>query len=111
MEIEIRTTKKKLSFSLISQMRDATEYDLKEGIVLGFVLKNGEKTMLIKVNNNYAKIQMLDWRKWNDKHICAPLGMLKGEAVKRISDGDVSSWVSAYNFAASKIQVTDQIYL
>ena len=59
MEIEILTTKKKLTKQLISQMRCANSSALKHGQVLGFLInvkKADRKIILIKYKNDYLTI-------------------------------------------------------
>ena len=56
MEIEIVTTKKKLTKSIISQMRGAGLEQLKNGKVLGYVigvLKENYKAMIIEYESDY----------------------------------------------------------
>ena len=56
MEIEIITTKKKLSKSLINQMREARTEVLKGGTALGYMInarKFHYKTILIKYNDEF----------------------------------------------------------
>ncbi len=56
MEIEICTTKKKLTKSIISQMRYADFRVLKFGISLGYIIKyqkDSYKILLIKFNDEY----------------------------------------------------------
>jgi len=59
MKIEIITTKKKLTKSILSQMKTADLFELKNGTVLGYVLnsiKNKYKAILIECNDNYYTI-------------------------------------------------------
>jgi len=64
MEIEIITTKKKLSKSIINQMPAANKFELKNGIVLGYVLgivKDSFKTGIILFDNEYY-VFALNWK-------------------------------------------------
>ncbi len=65
MEITITTTKKKLSKSLVNQMRVATASAVKDGDVLGYmvnVVKDDYKSVLIKYMDQYYTCTLL-WRK------------------------------------------------
>jgi len=56
MEIEIITTKKKLSKSIVNQMREATMVSLKSGTAIGYLInvrKELHKAILIKYDNEF----------------------------------------------------------
>lgn len=58
-EIEIRTTKTKLTKSLVNQMGHAGIKQLREGTVLGYVLnvvKDCHKALILAYNGNYYTI-------------------------------------------------------
>lgn len=59
MEIEITTTKKKLTKSIINQMQTPSIFEMNEGNVLGYMIrvkKNSFKTILIEYNSKYFVI-------------------------------------------------------
>ena len=61
MQIEVTTTKKKLTKNLLKQMRGADEEVLKSGNVLGFILNalpRDSKIMLIEYQGDYHVMSM-----------------------------------------------------
>ena len=65
MEIEIKTTKKKISKSIIDQMQMASAQDMKSGVCLGYVIgckKDSYKTAIIKHGDDYFTCN-LSWKK------------------------------------------------
>ncbi len=75
MEITITTTKKKLSKSLVNQMRVATVSAVKDGAVLGYmieVVKGDYKSALIEYMDCYYTCSLL-WKK-GKKSIFRPVG-------------------------------------
>lgn len=63
MDIIIKTTKKKLSRSLVNQMNSATLDDMREGNLLGYLInvRKGEHKVLLIENNGKYSILTCGW--------------------------------------------------
>lgn len=67
MEIELITTKKKLTKSVIQQLDYANTADFNyltttQGLILGYINLPDERVFLVKTINGYKKIRSLNWK-------------------------------------------------
>ena len=113
MDIEIKTTKKKLSKQLISQMPSATVEVFKNGTVLGYMLnvhKIASKIMLIEHEGEYF-ISPMNWETFDTKHDAITRRHPKGGSVRKTFQTDEAciNWWEAYSSALAK--ATDHIYI
>lgn len=108
MEIEVRTTTKKLSKSIINQMRSATLASLLDGEVLGYVVKivkNSYKTIIIKHNGEYF-VETAGWKK-GEEQVYRRVGRWSHQKKFNTAE-DCTEWWTAYQNALNKAQ---QIYI
>lgn len=109
MQIEIVTTKKKLSKSLINQMQSATVPAMQEGTVLGYIInanKYNYKTILVEYDGRYYTAPH-NWTK-GDTSVYRRIG--KYSTSKKFSSAlDCDNWWRAYQKIV-KSAVT-QIYI
>ncbi len=66
MEIELLTTKKKLTKNILNQMYISSFEDMKKGNILGIILnsrKNHSKVILIERDNEYSLLPIYNWEK------------------------------------------------
>ena len=108
MEIEILTTKKKLSKSIINQMFVATTDTVMHGIKLGYVVnvrKNMGKALLISHMENYY-VFPTNWKKhWK----CITRNVGKGSLEKKFDTADdCNRFWDAYQEILKNVQ---QIYI
>ena len=110
MEIELVTTKKKITKSLVSQMRMAPTAAMCNGVVLGFVInaeKDAYRTVLILHGRDVFKVHA-GWRETGETAVSRYLGRWS----KTLEFGDVEEkkdWLSAYERA---MKLADrQIYI
>ena len=109
MEIEIITTKKKLSKAIVNQMRQAAMLQLQLGTAIGYIInvqKNVYKTILIRcegewftIPSNYTKGEASVYRKigrWS-------------QSIKFESEEQCNSW---WNFYRARMrEAVNQIYV
>ena len=109
MQIEIVTTKKKLTKSLVNQMQSATVPAMQEGTVLGYMVnakKDDYKTILIEYDGKYY-VMPHNWTK-GDTSIYRRIG--KWSCNKKFSSVFAcDNWWRAYQKALNA--ATTQIYI
>ena len=109
MEIEIVTTKKKLTKSLINQMRHAPINVLKHGMVLGFVIgviKDNYKAIIIQHEGDYYTISAYYTK--GDISVSRKIGRWF-QSIKFESAADCDDWWAAYLIVKEK--AVEQIYI
>ncbi len=116
MEIEIITTKKKLSKSLINQMREAHTTVLKFGTALGYLInvrKDSYKTILIRWDGQFF-IVAGNWTKGAAKHGEGSMSIYRKigkwtQSKKFHSKAGCNSWWEFYQ--ARMKEAVNQIYV
>ena len=123
MDIEILTTKKKLSKSLVKQLNIATLGDLRHvhsTTKVGYYIRDLGKgspanVMLFEGIYQWVRVGVRSWEKSNtrDTEIYAPASELgdRGTSVKSFScKGSRDSWIEAYD-AAKKICLKNHLFI
>lgn len=111
MEIEITTTKKKLTKALIDQMAVASLSEMKVAVVLGYVLnvrKGTFKTLIVKSLDKYRVVPVYDWSKLTGESGIYRRVKNFSTTVKKFETEEIrDEWLSAYNelVAISTIQI------
>jgi hypothetical protein len=108
MEIEIITTKKKLTKGLIAQMKRASLSHIKNGESLGYVIncvKGSYKTVLIKYLSDYYILET-SWEK-GTLSVYRKVGKWS-QSIKFDSESDCDEWWGAFQPA---IKTVTHIYI
>lgn len=109
MEIEIVTTKKKLTKSLINQMKSASVNALQHGEVLGYmvdIVKGSYKAVLIGHMDEYFTISTV----WNKRELSVFRKIGKWSQVRKFDDEiECDKWWAAYQSVLDRATV--QIYI
>lgn len=103
MEIELVTTKKKLTKSHLGQMKRASISQIKNGVVLGYVIncvKNSYKTVLIKHLSDYYILDT-SWEKGN-LSVYRRVGKWS-QSIKFESEDDCKEWWCAFQAAIKTV--------
>ena len=109
MEIEIITTKKRLTKSVVDQMREVTLNALRCGVSLGYMInirKDSYKTILINFENEYYVIPANYSR--GETAVYRKIGKLSSQ-IKFNDAGACSEWWNAYMERLK--EATNQIYI
>jgi hypothetical protein len=109
MEIEVLTSKKKLTKSMVSQMYRAGTNTMAGGEVLGYLVncqKNAGTIILIKFKEEYTTIEN-NWRK-GELRLQRPIGRY-WQTKKFSNEDDLNAWWKAYqrvlNLASQHIYI------
>ncbi|MEA3438429.1 MAG: hypothetical protein U9R43_18340 [Thermodesulfobacteriota bacterium] len=109
MEIEITTTKKKITKSIINQMRVASITELEKGTAIGYLInirKNSYKSLLIKYDGDFFCISA-DYKK-KESSIYRKIGIYS-QTIKFDSPEICESWWTFYQ--ARLKEASNQIYI
>jgi len=109
MKIEIITTKKKLTKSLVNQMQRANLNVLKDGTPLGYII-NGKRGVYRVILIEYLGLYYIiegDWNK-RDKSVTRPIGRYY-QYKKFDTSEQCGTWWSFYQLILAK--AIDQIYI
>lgn len=118
MEIEILTTKKKLSKSLVLQMKSANLEQMKYAVqfphlMLGYVTnlsKDINQAIIIKGTTDYYIIPVIDWTLSGDTGLNARLGGYWNRNKQFPSEEERTEWLDVYN-SIVKFTKYSHIYL
>ena len=112
MKIELITTKKKLSKSIISQMGILGYSNFENAVPLGFLLntpKRGDYYILTKVDDRYLLLNA----RWEKRGTYAGYNKPghRGEFIKRISPEKIDDWFDKYNKLVELGKEKGQVYI
>ena len=110
MELEIKTTKKKISKSIIDQMQMASAQDMKSGVCLGYVIgckKDSYKTAIIQHGDDYFSCN-LSWKK-GDMAVYRKIGKWN-QSIKFGSEERYQEWWDSYE-KMKVVALENHIYL
>lgn len=118
MEIEIVTTKKKLSKSLVLQMKSANLEQMKYAVqfphlMLGYVTnlsKDINQAIIIKGTTDYYIVPVIDWTLSGDTGLNARLGGYWNRNKQFPSEEKRTEWLDVYN-SIVKFTKHSHIYL
>ena len=111
MEIELITTKKKITKSIINQMRVAGRAELEHGVVLGYfinVRKHDYKTILIKICDEYFIVSAGYEHEEGELFVYRQAGRVT-RSIRFDSVDKCNSWWKIYQGAVAR--ATNQIYI
>lgn len=113
MEIEILTTKRKLTKSILKQMPALERLQFKVATPLGYIhciYRQGTKHILCRTSyGTYALLNSL-WKRRGD-YAGYNLPGQKGEFIKRIPSSEIEEWFEDYNALVKKANTIGQIYI
>lgn len=113
MEIEIQTTKKKLSVSILKQMFELSYEEFDKAEVLGFVTvgrKSTNKSALCKVEgDDYYLLNML-WER-RDNYVGYNFSGFRGEYQKKFKGDIIDDWVIKYECLVRVAKDKGHIYI
>ena len=113
MEIEILTTKKKLTKSILKQMPSLERLQFPVATPLGYircVFRQGTKHVLCRTSyGTYALLNAL-WER-RGRYAGYNLPGQRGEYIKRIPAEEIDEWFKDYNALVKKADMIGQIYI
>ncbi len=108
MKIEIKTTEKKLTQSIVNQMRRLRYEYFDEAEVLGFlILKGGGKKALCYANKDYYLLDMF----WERRGHYAGYNTRRGEMQIKLSPDIIDDWFEKYNKLVKQAEEEGHIYI
>lgn len=116
MKITIKTTEKKLSKSMINQMRRASIDTLRDGVSLGFMggaIKTDWRTLLIETDGRYTTLSM-NWKKNGEFGVsCRYIGDRHGSGRQKKFKTEAARdvWWECYQERVKEAEGAGQIYI